>query len=267
MIEAVDSGRGFAIIDRLPIEQYSLEQAKFAYWIIGRMIGVPFKQNVKGTLLYDGRDTGAMVEDGIRFSITNAESTFHTDNSFGESIPDIVGLLCLRTSRTGGRSQLVSAYSVHNELLLHHPDVLKTLYGDYYFDRRGEHTPDEPPVTQTQVFHWDGSELTTRYLHYYIQVGHEKMEKPLTIDQKHALSVIEELLLRQELRVEFRLEPGQLLFVNNRWTLHNRTEFEDHPEPELRRHYLEAVPNPPEFGTASMVAMAGANTSLVRSGV
>jgi hypothetical protein len=29
-----------------------------------------------------------------------------------------------------------------------------------------------------------------------------------------------------------------MLFVNNRWILHNRTAFEDHPEPERRRHYV-----------------------------
>jgi alpha-ketoglutarate-dependent taurine dioxygenase len=41
-----------------------------------------------------------------------------------------------------------------------------------------------------------------------------------------------------ELRVEFLLGPGQMLFANNRWTLHNRTAFEDYPEPERRRHLV-----------------------------
>jgi hypothetical protein len=27
-------------------------------------------------------------------------------------------------------------------------------------------------------------------------------------------------------------------FINNRWTLHNRTAFDDHPEPERRRHHV-----------------------------
>jgi len=31
---------------------------------------------------------------------------------------------------------------------------------------------------------------------------------------------------------------GLFKFANNRWTLHNRTAFEDHPEPERRRHYV-----------------------------
>ncbi len=40
------------------------------------------------------------------------------------------------------------------------------------------------------------------------------------------------------LRAEFSLEPGQMCFVNNRWVLHNRTAFQDHPDPERRRHLV-----------------------------
>ena len=32
-------------------------------------------------------------------------------------------------------------------------------------------------------------------------------------------------------------ERSSMFFVNNRWILHNRTAFLDHPEPERRRHY------------------------------
>ena len=49
---------------------------------------------------------------------------------------------------------------------------------------------------------------------------------------------MENQLQDPQLRIEFSLEPGQMLFVNNHWILHNRTAFEDHPEPERRRHYL-----------------------------
>jgi alpha-ketoglutarate-dependent taurine dioxygenase len=38
--------------------------------------------------------------------------------------------------------------------------------------------------------------------------------------------------------VEFMLRPGDMLFINNRWLLHNRTAFEDHAAPAQRRHYV-----------------------------
>ena len=77
-----------------------------------------------------------------------------------------------------------------------------------------------------------------RYLRYWIEAGHEKIGAPLTREQKTALDVLDETLNRRDLRVEFDLKPGDMYFINNRWTLHNRTAFEDHAEPERRRHLV-----------------------------
>ena len=238
VLDALNSGRGFAIVQRGIIEQDSMEEAMSMYWLIGQYLGNPMEQNIEGTLLYDVRDTGQNVTQGARFSVTNAESSFHNDNSFGEPLPDVVGLLCLHTARSGGQSQLISGYALHNELLENHPNVLETLYQLFCFDRRGQFKAGEPPTSEFPIFQWSGDELTLRYLHYYIQVGHERAGKRLTKDQRKALEVVEELLSRADFRVEFNLQPGQMLFTNNRWILHNRTAFEDYTEPERRRHYV-----------------------------
>ena len=237
-LDTLNSGRGFAIIERVPIEQYTVEAALSMYWLIGQFLGKPMEQNIQGTLLYDVRDTGQNVAQGARFSVTNAESSFHNDNSFGETLPDLVGLLCLHTAKYGGQSQLISGYALHNELLENHPDVLETLYQLFCFDRRGQFQTGESPTSQFPIFQWSGDELTLRYLYYYIQVGHERAGKRLTTDQEKALEVVEGLLRRPDFRVEFNLQPGQMLFTNNRWILHNRTAFEDYTDPERRRHYV-----------------------------
>jgi hypothetical protein len=237
-LDALNSRRGFAIVERVPVERYAVEEALSMYWLIGQFLGTPMEQNIEGTLLYDVRDTGKNVAQGARFSVTNAESSFHNDNSFGEPLPDLVGLLCLQTAKSGGQSQLISGYALHNELLKNYPDVLKTLYQLFCFDRRGQFKAGESPTSQFPIFQWSENELTVRYLYYYIQVGHERAGKTLTANQKKALEVVEELLCRTDFRVEFNLQPGQVLFTNNRWILHNRTAFEDSPDPEHRRHYV-----------------------------
>ena len=237
-LDALNSRRGFAIVERVPIERCSVEEALSIYWLTGQFLGKPMEQNIEGTLLYDVRDTGQNVAQGARFSVTNAESSFHNDNSFGELLPDLVGLLCLHTAKSGGQSQLISGYALHNELLENYPDVLETLYQLFCFDRRGQFNAGESPTSQFPIFQWGGDELTVRYLYYYIQVGHERAGKKLTPDQSKALEVVEKLLSRTDFRVEFNLQPGQMLFTNNRWILHNRTAFEDHTDPERRRHYV-----------------------------
>ncbi len=232
--EALTSGRGFAIAEVPP----GFADLPMLYWQVGRALGQPMTQNVQGTLLYDVRDTGQDLSKGARFSVTSYESSFHTDNSFGMDIADYVGLLCLKTAKTGGRSQVLSGYALHNELLARYPDVLATLYQPFHIDRRGGMNVGDAPTIQFPIVAWNGSELLFRYLRYWIEVGHEKAKQPLTPEQVRALDVLDECMRSPDLRAEFDLKPGQMFFVNNRWILHNRTAFEDHPEPERRRHLV-----------------------------
>jgi hypothetical protein len=208
------------------------------YWLLGQLLGRPLIQNVQGTLLYDVRDTGQSLEQGARFSVTSYESSFHTDNSFGESVLDTVGLLCLQSARSGGLSQVVSGYAVHNRLLSDHADVLPILYQPFQVERRGGVRAGEGPTIPVPIFAWDGADLTVRYLRYWIQSGHEKIGQPLTSVQMNALDVLDGVLAQRELAAEFMLEPGQMFFINTRSMFHNRTAFDDWPQVERRRHYL-----------------------------
>jgi alpha-ketoglutarate-dependent taurine dioxygenase len=202
------------------------------------MLGRPFAQNVQGTLLYDVRDTGQDLSQGARFSVTNYESSFHTDNSFGDEVLDYVGLLCLQTARSGGLSQVVSGFAALEVLRARHPDVLETLRRPFHVERRGGVRDGEAPTKRAPVLQWDGQELLIRYLRYWIETGHARAGEPLAPEQVRALDVLDEVLRQPELRVEFNLRPGQMYFINNRWILHNRTAFEDHPEPQRRRHLV-----------------------------
>ena len=57
-------------------------------------------------------------------------------------------------------------------------------------------------------------------------------------ETEQGLDLLDACLAQPELRVDFLLKPGEMLFVNNRWILHNRTAFEDHAEPEQKRHLV-----------------------------
>src|SRR5439155_5584299 len=118
---ALEAGRGFAILNGLP-EACSPAEAQAAYWLVGQVLGEPFEQNVQGTLLYDVRDTGQDLSQGARFSVTSYESSFHTDNSFGETVLDYVGLLCLQPAKAGGVNYIVSGLSATRVLRERHPE-------------------------------------------------------------------------------------------------------------------------------------------------
>lgn len=238
VLSKLEAGRGFVVLDRLPLDRMDPQEAILAYWLIGQMLGEPFVQNIKGTLLFDVQDTGADYTKGARFSVTNVRSSFHTDGAFNPVKPDYVGLLCLQTARRGGENQMFSAYTLHNALVDRFPHLLETLYEPFYFDRRGEFVAGESPTTRSPVFCWDGSELTIRYINYYIHEGHRNAGRELMPRQIEALGVVEQLLEEMDLFVQFSLEPGQMLFSNNHWILHNRNAFEDHEDSKQRRHYV-----------------------------
>ena len=238
ILAALEDGRGFAVVTAGPPGRYSPQELPAVYWLVGQLLGRPFAQNVQGTLLYDVRDTGQDVRYGARFSVTNADSTFHTDNSFGDDVLDYVGLLCLNSAKAGGLSQMVSAFAVESALRAEHPDAWATLRRPFHVDRRGGVRPGEEPTARFPVFGGDGPDLLVRYLRYWIEVGHEKAGAPLTAEQVAALDALDRVAADPRLRVEFMLGPGEMLFANNRWLLHNRTAFEDHPDPERRRHYV-----------------------------
>jgi len=234
---ALELGRGFTIITAGQPDRYSPRELQAVYWLVGQLLGWPLEQNVQGTLLYDVRDTGQDVRYGARFSVTSSESTFHTDNSFGDEVLDYVGLLCLRPAKSGGESQLVSGHSVINELLARHREALEVLGRPFHVDRRGGLRPGDEPTARFPVF-GGGEELLVRYLRFWIEAGHEKAGLPLTTEQVNALNALDRVANDRHLRVEFTLAAGEMLFVNNRWILHNRTAFEDHAEPERQRHYV-----------------------------
>lgn len=235
---ALESGRGFVIVQGLPWQSCTVAELQAVYWLIGQMLGRPIPQNVQGTLLYDVCDRGMDVRTGARFSVTNAGTGCHTDNSFGDNIADYIGLLCVCPADRGGENQLVSGYSVHNELLERFPEALRALYLPFHIDRRGGCLPGQSPTARRPVLYWNGHELLFRYLRQWIEAGHDRAGQPLTAEQSAALAALDAVLVLPELSVELTLRPGEALFVNNRWALHNRSPFEDDPHSGRRRHFV-----------------------------
>ncbi|MCA8948115.1 MAG: TauD/TfdA family dioxygenase, partial [Planctomycetes bacterium] len=70
-------------------------------------------------------------------------------------------------------------------------------------------------------------EVLFRYMRYWIETGQSKAGVPLAADEQRAFDLLDELLQSPENVVRFRLERGDVMFVNNRWLAHNRTAYVD----------------------------------------
>jgi len=173
-------GVRFAVVDRLPLDELSQDEATAIYWLLSSMLARPVAQKLDGTMIYDVHDTGAQAlpGSGIRPDKTNIEIRFHIDNAYNRAPPEIVGLLCLRPAKQGGVSRVLSFHTVHNELRARHPRHLPRLYEKFWFDRQREFFPGEPEVFAAPVFE-AGEELRARFSVHQITGGYALKGEPV----------------------------------------------------------------------------------------
>ena len=232
-IEQLESGVGILNIVGFPIEDYSKDEASAIFWGIGSYIGLPWAQNAAGHVLGDVIDMGRSLEDtSARGYQTSAELDLHTDGA------DIVGLLCLEQAREGGENQLVSAVAVLNRLLEVDPEAAQHLLDSiFYLDWRGEQGPEEKPYHASRLFTDTARGMTSVALIPYIHSAQRFAEVPrLTATDIAALAAYEKVKWDDSLVIRLLQEPGGMLFLNNHYLLHARSEYVDHPEPGRRRH-------------------------------
>jgi len=235
-------GRGFIVFRGLPVERYTMEQAAAAFLGLGAYFGHPVSQNGKGHILGHVKDLGRSVDDPkARIYQTTHKQTFHTDSV------DIVGLLCLKVAKAGGLSRIVSSIWLYNEMFRRRPDLAAVLFEPFCFDRRGEVPAGRKGWYETPIFHWHGGELSVIYGNrYYIQSAQRFSEAPrLTARQIEALDLFDALANDPANYLDIEFKPGDIQLIHNHVILHDRTDYEDWPEPERKRHLLRLWLCPP----------------------
>ncbi|HEY5386170.1 MAG TPA: TauD/TfdA family dioxygenase, partial [Acidimicrobiales bacterium] len=110
VVDTLLNGRGFARIATLDTARYDDDDLTLLYWGIGLHLGEPWAQNKHGHVLGDVTDQGKTIDDPtVRGNeLGGVALDYHTDGS------DLVGLLCLRTARSGGLSCVANAVAIHN---------------------------------------------------------------------------------------------------------------------------------------------------------
>lgn len=243
MLDQMLHERGFVQIRGFPVDNYPIEDIAIAYLGIGSYFGSFRSQNAKGHLLGHVQDIGLdITHPNVRYYQTNKALEYHTDSC------DIVGLLCLKTARSGGESRIVSSVSLYNEMMARRPDLAEALFNAYPTDRRGEIPEGHGPWFDVPVFNWYDGVLTTIYVGQYIRSAQANFPaaRRLTPIEFEAIDMLDQLTNDPALNLQIRFQPGDMQFVHNHQILHARTDFEDWPEPERKRHLLRLWLSPKE---------------------
>ncbi|MEM8972208.1 MAG: TauD/TfdA family dioxygenase [Pseudomonadota bacterium] len=227
-------GRGFATLSGMPVDDHTLEDNAWAYWAIGLHLGDAVPQNGKNHMLGHVTDLGLdYSKPDTRGYQTSARLPYHTDYS------DIVGLLCIRAAKQGGRSSIVSSVAIYNEMLRRHPDLVEALTQPIPRTRWGEVPADQKPWAMIPIFMPTAEGIVTTYVRSAIRKGQSLDGVPhITAEQEAAFDAIDELAADPVFHLDMDFEPGDMQFLNNHVIMHSRTTYEDHADPAMRRHLL-----------------------------
>lgn len=254
MGQDIKNGCGFGLLRGLDPQRLSLQEQAYAFCGVGTYLGEAVSQNAKGHVLGHVTNLGLDYADPTtRGYQTAAELRFHTDGA------DIVGLMCIRPSRSGGLSRIASSTTVWNEVVRRRPDLAIELQKSYSFTRWGEVRPGQKAHADITLFR----EHHGRMIGVFIAGAIEKAQAlpgvaPLTEKNREAIRMVNELAGEEGIRLDMEFRPGDMQFLLNHSTLHSRTAYEDWPEPERRRHLLrlwlacEDGPALPDYMTQSL---------------
>jgi Taurine catabolism dioxygenase TauD, TfdA family len=135
------------------------------------------------------------------------------------------------------------------------PELARVLFQPIETDRRGEVPAGQRPYFRIPVFNWHDGLLSTIYHRTYIDSARRFPDVPrLTDEQVEALNLFDALANDPALNFQMEFQAGDIQLVHNHTMLHDRTAFDDWPEPERKRHLLrlwlapeQARPLPPVF--------------------
>ncbi len=211
---AVMDGPGLALLRGPDPARYDPEDYARLYFAMGAYLGCGVVQSYNG-------DYVARVERNPnlpwRGTTTDMELRPHTD------FHEVMSLASVSLPISGGVSAFVSSLAIHNVLAREQPELLPPLYEGWYNLSPLERTPSARKVP---VYSWTDGKLSCFFNRVFYQKAEEASE-PMPKGFADAIAAMDEIALRPEMRAEFTLEPGEVVFWHNFQVLHARTAFED----------------------------------------
>ena len=211
-------GRGSIVVSGADIGRIGIEGFKRLYWAIGTHNGTGAEQSYR-------RDRIGLVQKEEnnptgRGYLMDVELRSHTD------FHEVLSLAGVRSAASGGLSGIVSSLAIHNIILDERPDLLEPLYEGYYHESAGGVvSADKVPIFATV----DGK--TSCYYHPLFMRRAAKLRgEDLPADLETAVAFMRDVADRPDVRADFMLEPGEMMFWHNFTQLHSRTAFDDTPE-------------------------------------
>ncbi|SJZ85060.1 Taurine catabolism dioxygenase TauD, TfdA family [Enhydrobacter aerosaccus] len=226
---------GFGFLRGLPVDRYDNETLIRLYWGLSRHLGDPVPQNRNGHLIGHVIDVGDRPGDlGRRLTQSTVELQCHSDSC------DLLGLMCIQPAMQGGESTIVSAVTVHDEMLRRDPELCHALYQPVNEDRRGEIPEGMKPWAAIPVFMMqDGHFASYGPLDEYMESARRYPDAvPMSETQWAAIRLFREICNDPDIALRIAMQAGDLVYLHNPVVYHAREEYRDWPEENRKRHLM-----------------------------
>lgn len=226
---------GFGILRGLPVGGRDNETLVRLYWGLSRHMGDPVPQNRNGHLIGHVTDLGDRPEHlSRRLTQSTVELQCHSDSC------DLLGLLCVQPAMQGGESTIVSAVTVHDEMLKRDPELCRALYLPVNEDRRGEIPEGMNPWAAIPVFMMqDGHFASYGPLDEYMESAKRYVEAvPMSDMQWAAIRLFREICNDPAIALRLPMQAGDLIYLHNPVVYHARDEYQDWPDGTRKRHLM-----------------------------
>jgi hypothetical protein len=223
----VFDGRGFALIEGVPVAELSEHDREVAAAGLGGYLGSVVPQGDRAVVHV--RDTGTdPAAPTSRGAEHRGRLGYHADPT------DAVALLCVRAAHSGGLSSIVSAVAVHDELVRTRPDLAEVLYRPWWRDDRAGKAYQRPVYERAP----DGRWLASYGPDYILSAQRIPGVPPLQPDQLAAMAELDRLNDDPRFALTMALRPGDVQILDNHVVLHSRGEYTDHAQPHRRRDLI-----------------------------
>lgn len=235
-------GRGIGLLRGLPRPALTEQEFSVLTWAIGLHFGVARPQGKTTQYLSAVRNVGVNYRSSAgRGYSSNAELDFHIDGV------DIVALSCFNKAFSGGMSMVSSSIRTHDIVIRERPHLAEVLYQPFYFSRQAEEAPDEGPFYTNPVFDFRDGRFFGKWNGNRIKSAQNLDGVPkLSSLQRQAMEFMDETLRRPDVMYTMFLEPGDMQILSSFTTLHSRTEFVDHDDPDQKRALFRLWLTPPD---------------------
>ncbi|MFF4804439.1 TauD/TfdA family dioxygenase [Streptomyces sp. NPDC001351] len=241
--QVLENGPGVLLVRGLPVAHVPTRRSAVLYWALGLAVGTPTPQDKRELYLADVREDGAPGPDRFAYQ-TSVELPFHTDWC------DVVSLLCLARSRSGGTSRIASSALVFNEILRRRPDLVVALAEPLWMNNRDEADGDVRPYYAASHVSWVDGKLSFRRRPswrkraassgrpQYLQQSAVDGPPPPSPAQTEVLALADRIANEDGVALTMDFRVGDAQFINNHAVLHARDAFVNGETSDEQRHLL-----------------------------